>query len=259
MAGIVLLLLIAAACLYSTTNGSPIPSSSPPAMSHSFDLGVLDSCVIPTSTQLGHCHQFIDYPVPAVLLSDMLLNIKHQRIMAARTTAYNNEMSAGNVSLADTCAKTALEHNCREEFPPCYGMQGNTTHMMVEFAPPGPCLSSGVNPCTYYAPSCGTPSANVSLTTCHLTSQLTDYNYTYCSTLSQWSSTYLTKWMHMFLQNVEQDIETFSQALNSDAARRVCVPLYAELRCGTVGRCSHQGTRAEMNATREVCNAVMSW
>lgn len=248
-----LLLLTASSLLILQGSANPVPS-----VAHPFDLGVLDSCTVPTSQQLSSCDQFIDYAVPGVLLSEKILSIKHKRISAYSIMEMTHESSAGNNSQATACGQLVLRHKCKEEFPPCF-TQHNTTHKMVMFTPPTPsCMSTGSNPCTYYEPSCGT-TANVSLATCHLMSELTDYNYSYCSTLTSWSETYITKWMHIFLQEVEQEIAEFETGFISEAARKQCLPLYVELRCGTVGRCSHQGTRVEMNATREVCNSLMNW
>jgi hypothetical protein len=83
---------------------------------------------------------------------------------------------------------------------------------------------------------------------------LNDYSYQYCNTLSGWSNVHVTKWMHVMLQEIEREIKSFSMSVDTQR----CVSLYAELRCGTIGRCSGQGLqRMEMNATREVCEHLM--
>ena len=235
----------------------PLSQASPvsTASTHAFDLGPLDSCSLPTSQQLSSCSGIVDYDVPSVLLSDKILAIKHKRIAGYWNQGVGNEMEGtGNGTQAEVCGNWILAQKCREEFPPCH--QTTATNKTVTFSP----TSCSSHPCMEHEPSCGpTASTTVSLTSCHAVSSLTDYNYKYCSSLSGWSTSYITKWMHVLLQEIENDVFEFENTFTHEAAKRICVPLYAELLCGSVGRCSEQGTRAELNATREVCTALMNW
>ena len=233
-----------------SSHANPVSTES----THAFDLGPLDSCSQPNSQQLSSCSEYVDYAVPSVLLSENILAIKHKRIAGYWKQAMKNEMTGtGNGTQTEICGDWVLMQKCKEEFPPC--QTAGTNEKMVSFASTSSCS----NPCQHYEPSCGPNTATVSLTTCYPVTSLNDYSYNYCSSLSGWSSSYITKWMHILLQEIEYDLSDFEDTFTNDNAKRVCLPLYTELLCGSIGRCSEQGVRAELNATNEVCTALMDW
>lgn len=235
----------------------PLSQASPVSTvsTHAFDLGPLDSCSLPTSQQLASCSGIVNYDVPSVLLSDKILAIKHKRIAGYWSQGISNEMEGtGNGTQSEICGNWILAEKCRKEFPPCH--QTTTTNKTVSFST----SSCSSHPCMNYEPSCGmSASTTVSLTSCHAVTSFNDYNYNYCNSLSGWSTSYITKWMHILLQEVENDVFEFENTFTSELGKKICLPLYAELLCGSVGRCSEQGTRAELNATSEVCTALMNW
>lgn len=234
-----------------------LPAATLPRRSTSnthFDLGPLDSCVLPTEQELANCSSYVTYPVPASLLSDSLLRIKHKRILGLWERAKNLEMAAGTTSKAIPCANSVLEKQCKIEFPQCMTPGTTINASTVEFTSSPTCMDK-ICSIPELEPDC-TANATVPLATCYPVTELSDISR--CNELAGWSSTYITKWMHVRLQEIEQDIDDFYGSLAGGYAQ-YCTPLYAELRCGTVGRCSEQGTRTEMNATREACEALMSW
>ena len=223
-----------------------------------FDVGILDSCVVPTKEQLLNCSKFITHPVPASLLSATVLGIKHKRILGLAQRAMEVETTAGTASKAIPCSESVLEQQCRIEFPNCVDIPSvnstSTDNKSVEFISSYNCMNDEI--CTYNEPNC-VPNTTVPLASCTPVANLPDISY--CNTLSGWSNIYITKWMHVQLQQVEQDIEEFYNSISNPKAREVCGPYYAELRCGTIGRCSEQGTRVEINATQEICNSLINW
>ena len=253
MQALVYLLVAAVTATYLQTTGEamPVAKRTGHVPIHPFDLGVLDSCVVPTARQLSNCSKYISHAVPGVLLSDKVLAMKHKSIIGSYNNAYDKEANLGQSTQIQACAEAVLAAECRREFPACAMVNGTR---VVQFLTSTDCMD--FSDCQV-PPFCGGNSTSP-LATCYSTSEFTN-NYTYCNTLDGWSSTYITKWIHYILQEAESDIDAFKALLNNPLAEEKCVPLYAELRCGSVGRCYEQGTRVELNATQEVCNALINW
>lgn len=234
-----------------TGEAIPVAKRTGHVPTHPFDLGVLDSCAIPTAQQLSNCSKYITHAVPRAFLSPKVLTMKHKSILGAYNNAYDKEANLGEASQVQACAEAVLAAECRREFPACSMVNGSR---VVQLTTSADCMD--FSDCQV-PPSCGENSTSP-LATCYPTSEFTN-SYVHCNTLNGWSTTYITKWIHYILQEAESNIDSFKELLSNPMAQKKCVPLYAELRCGSVGRCSEQGTRLELNATREVCFALIDW
>lgn len=231
---------------------------------NAFDIGPLSGCKVPTAADLPICHKYINYPVPEVLLSEIVGNIQEKSVDGAKLTAEDLEESASSdQDKAIECGAIVEQLECYKRFPACvnettkvsYVTEGCKTKLQTN------CSSQFFD--ILRDLSCGTAdflaqeddkSAAMPLDTCTKVSS-TSYNYRYCSNLNGWSDVYLTPWMNISVLNTENDIESFAMFSNNP----VCIALYTELKCGEVGRCWDQGTRMEINATQELCNAILNW
>ena len=221
---------------------------------NAFDIGPIDSCIVPTPEQLPTCSQYITYPVPAALLSEKAASIREKAVYGAHRNALSLEENSGSSSTASVCASTIEEIECYQQFPACVD---NAT--MVRFNTTN-CENQVVSSCSSTTAdtlkiSCGSnKDVDVPLSTCRPVTESSTYQYQYCNKLQGWSSIYVTEWMHILLQEEENDIESLSVIVPN-----LCSSLYTELKCGGVGRCWDQGRRMELNATRELCESVIYW
>ena len=222
---------------------------------NAFDIGPIDSCIVPTSEQLPICSQYITYPVPAALLSEKAASIREKAVYGAYTNAFSLETNSGGSSTANGCASTIEEIECHQQFPACVD---NAT--MVRFNTTN-CKNKVVSSCSSTTAdtlktTCGSnKDVDVPLSTCRPVTESSTYQYQYCNKLPGWSSIYVTEWMHILLQEEESDIDAFVKVFGLN----LCSPLYTELKCGGFGRCWDQGRRMELNATRELCESVINW
>ena len=222
---------------------------------NAFDIGPIDSCMVPTSQQLPICSQYITYPVPAALLSEKAASIREKAVYGAYTNAFSLETNSGGSSTAIGCASTIEEIECHQQFPACVD---NAT--MVRFNTTN-CENKVVSSCSSTTAdtlktTCGSnKDVDVPLSTCRPVTESSTYQYQYCNKLPGWSSIYVTEWMHILLQEEESDIDAFVKVFRLN----LCSSLYTELKCGGFGRCWDQGRRMELNATRELCESVINW
>ena len=217
-----------------------------------FDTGSIETCIIPTAQQLPICSKYIDYPVPEALLNETVVGIREKAVSGAKKNAEDRESTAGNPAMATGCGKTVEELECYKKFPSCED-EGSK----VKFVNADTCKNKLQESCSEHEvlkSSCNTPSESLSLKTCNKVTS-TPYQYDYCSNLQGWSDTYLTEWMNVSVINAEKDVASF--AMFGTAMQ--CVNLYAQLKCGEAGRCWSQGTRMEINSTKELCESVLNW
>ena len=216
-----------------------------------FDTGPIGSCVVPTAQQLPTCSQYIDYLVPEALLFPTVSSIREKAVYGAKKNAENREATAGDESMATGCGKTVEELECYKNFPSCADNSSTVKYVQEN------CENKLQQSCTEYnlLTSCRyVEEEPVKLETCNKVSS-TSYDYKYCSKLQGWSTIYLTEWMNVSVINAEEDIHSFAMSGTSQQ----CIDMYTELKCGEAGRCWHQGTRMEINSTRELCESVLNW
>ena len=230
-----------------------VTAESYPHPDNSFDTGLIESCKVPTSEQLPVCSKYITYPVPEALLSSSVASIREKAVYGAGKNARDREESTGDAGKVEDCGNTVQELECYQKFPPC---ASNNTEVAFTNETCLPKLNSSCTDYNLWKLHCGIQET-VSLATCtSVNSSSHKYQYKYCSDLQGWSSVYLTDWMSIFVTtNAERDIKSFIDFVQDST----CVALYKELKCGEAGRCWHQGTRMEINSTREQCIAVLNW
>ena len=242
--------LIAVVLLTTSTVGLPVVEQFP---ENPFDTGPIGNCLVPTAEQLPTCSKYINYPVPEALLSETIASIREKAVSGARESAESRELIAGDANMVAGCGSAVEKLECYKKFPSC--LNDDTS---VEFINEN-CESQLESSCTEHDSlivySCSnTNQQGLDLSTCTKATS-TPYDYKYCSSLQGWSDVYLTEWMNVSLINSEREIEDFTMFGTSEE----CTVLYTELKCGEVGRCWHQGTRMEINSTKELCESVLNW
>lgn len=235
----------------STTGRPHLQHRAPNTAENQYDLGVLNTCVTP---RLNACSKYVDYQVPGVLADQRMVAIKEATIMASYNVIRAELQNGYN---STNCAEAFRELECHNQFPRC--SDDSEGARKVSFSD-----RSCQKLTTQCAPSLANRFATegycslnttVPLEQCKRTSEYSGHHI--CNTVTGWSDWYITDWMHLYLQKIEQQIAAFRTSNYGDST--TCVQRYIEFQCQSVGRCWDQGRRAELIPSRTGCNNVVNW
>ena len=246
------IVLTAVLLLCKTSFGKPLERR-PRAIEqpNSYDLGPVDVCATPTLTV---CGDYIDYQVPGVLAEPRLVAIKEATILAAYEVTEKEIQVGYNSTL---CAQAFLQLECRNQFPRCE--QDSHGVRSVSFTDRD--CSSLMSQCSpslankFAAEGYCSLNSTVPLGQCKRTTEYSGYQF--CNAVEGWSDWYITDWMHLYLQRIEEQISEFK--VSAYGTSDVCVQRFVRFSCQSVGRCWDQGRRAELIPSQKDCNNVVNW
>ena len=218
-----------------------------------YDLGVLNTCATP---RLSACSKYVDYQVPGVLADQRIVTIKEATIMAIYNVTKAELQSGYN---STKCAEALLELECHNQFPRCVDdsegvhkvsfSDRSCQKLMAQCAPSLASRFATEGYCSL--------NTTVPLEQCKRTSDYSGYQF--CNTVTGWSDWYITDWMHLYLQKIEQQIAAFKMSVYGESRYSRCVQRYIEFQCQSVGRCWDQGRRAELIPSHSDCDNVVNW